>query len=219
MHRSTKRAKRRGNLRVAAGALLVAAACVGALYGYWAVLDHRFWAVSEGKVYRSAAMPPERLVKKARGYGIKTVIDLRRDPDEVAPERSALAEVGVRHLHLPSKQVPTEETVRGFLEIMDRQEYQPVLIHCEHGEGRAPLFSAIYRIEFEGWSKDRARRASSFLPFRGNFAPDSRKGMFLRNYVPRRQRNTQLPSAAVLSCHAECQPAGGLAGKREVHRL
>jgi len=191
--RDRKGSRRRRIILTVIAVLLLAALCGGAVYGYWAVFDHRFWTVSEGQVYRSAAMPPERLVDRVREYGIRTVIDLRRDPDEVVPERSALAEVGVRHLHVPSKQVPTEETVKAFLEIMDHEEYRPVLIHCEHGEGRAPLFSAIYRIEYEGWPKDRARRASSFLSFRGNFAPDSRKGMFLRNYVPRRQIDDPTP--------------------------
>jgi protein tyrosine/serine phosphatase len=176
--------------------LLFAAVCGGAVYGYWTVFEHRFSTVSEGQVYRSGGMPPEQLVNKVRQYGIRAVIDLRRDSsemEEMSKERSILARLGVRHFHLPSQQIPTDETVDRFLEIMGHPEYRPVLIHCTHGEGRAVLFAAIYGMEFEGWSNERARSASRFLSFRGSFSPKSKKGIFIRNYIPRWRRENPKP--------------------------
>ncbi len=189
-----KRTKRSNARRIGLLSIVVlvhAAVCGGAVYGYWTVFEHRFSTVTEGEVYRSGVMLPERLVNKVRQHGIRTVIDFRRDSDGVDgvnEERSVLARLGVRHLHLPSQQVPTDETVDRFLNIMEYQEYRPVLIHCEHGEGRAVLFAAVYRMEFEGWPNERARRASRFLSFRGSFSPESKKGIFIRNYVPRWRR-------------------------------
>ena len=184
----TKRSNARRISLLSIAVLLFAAVCGGTVYGYWTVFYHRFSTVTEGQVYRSGAMPPEQLVNIVRQHGIRAVIDLRRDSDEVEgvnEERSVLARLGVRHFNLPSQQVPTDETVDRFLNVMEHQEYRPVLIHCEHGEGRAVLFAAIYRMEFEGWTNERVRRASRFLSFRGSFSPESKKGIFISNYVPR----------------------------------
>ena len=40
---------------------------------------------------------------------------------------------------------------------MDDSSNYPVLIHCYHGVGRAQMFSALYRIEYEGWTNQEAR--------------------------------------------------------------
>jgi protein tyrosine/serine phosphatase len=32
---------------------------------------------------------------------------------------------------------------------MDNKDNYPVLIHCYHGTGRAEMYSALYRIEYE----------------------------------------------------------------------
>lgn len=180
-----KRSHARRISRVIGVVFLVGVLAAGAGYGYWTLFDYRFSTVTKGQVYRSGAMPPEALLTKVRRYEIRAVIDLRMPGPEVDAERTALAQVGVKHFHLPSDQVPGGETIDAFLEILSRCEYRPVLIHCKHGEGRAVLFSAIYRIEFEGWSNERARRASRLLPFFGSFRTDARKGMFICNYVPR----------------------------------
>ena len=169
--------------------LLLGSLGVGAVYGYWVVFDHRFTTITEGRIYKSGAMSPETLVDKVRRYGIKTVIDLRSNSTKVDTERSALEQVGVQYFHIPSRQIPANETMEAFLEVMDNHADPPILIHCKHGEGRSVLFAAIYRMEYESWSKERARRASRFLSFLGSFSPDSRKGIFIRNYVPRRQRD------------------------------
>lgn len=159
---------------------------IGGSYVHWTKFNYRFLTVTEGQVYRSATMPPEILQSKVRRYGIRSVIDLRKPGDDVIAERASLSELGVRHFSLPSHQVPSEEVVRGFLEIMDRLEYRPVLIHCNNGIERAVLFSAIYRVEYEGWSNEGARSTAYLRSGLGSFEPDSRKGAYIRSYVSRR---------------------------------
>jgi protein tyrosine/serine phosphatase len=168
-----------------AGVLLIGGLIAAAGYSYWVFVDHRFYTVTEGQVYRSGAMPLGTLQNKINHYGIKAVIDLRKTMDAVAAEHKALTQVGVKHFSVPTGQVPTEKTVKAFLEIMDDRENRPVLIHCHHGEGRAVLFAAIYRMEYEGWSNDDARQASRLILYKSGFSLNSRKGKFLLNYVPR----------------------------------
>lgn len=164
--------------------LLITMLVAAAGYTYWSVFDYRFFAVTDGKVYRSGAMPIKVLENKVRKHGIRAVIDLRDPCDEVDAEHTAMGRLGVRHFSLPAEQAPAEATVKSFLQIMKNREHYPVLIHCEHGEGRSVLFSAIYRIEFENWSNERARRASRLILYKSSFSSDRRKGNFLHNYVP-----------------------------------
>jgi protein tyrosine phosphatase (PTP) superfamily phosphohydrolase (DUF442 family) len=155
---------------------------------YWSHVFGRFFTVAEGHLYRSAALRPDRLVRMVQRYGIRAVIDLRSARPEVERERAALAEIGVAHYHLPSKQVPRPETVDAVLALLDREENRPALIHCNHGVRRAAQFEAIYRIEYQRWQNERAlsllRRRSGFLGFR----PGSRGDRFVRDYVPRHAR-------------------------------
>lgn len=155
--------------------------CASALYAYWVLFEYRFASVTPGQMYRSGAMPPERLVEKVEEHGIRAVIDLRTHGEDEA-ERSALAALGAKYFYLPSSQAPPPSVVEGFLEIAVQSENRPLLVHCEHGVGRAVLFSALYRIEFEGWPNERARSSAYWGSGLGNFKPDSRKGRFLLDY-------------------------------------
>jgi len=155
--------------------------CASALYGHWALFEHRFATVSPGQVYRSAAMPPERLAEKVQEHGIRAVIDLRTYGEDEA-ERETLAALGVKYFYLPTTQAPPPSVVDRFLELAAHSENRPLLVHCEHGVGRAVLFSALYRIEFEGWPNERARSNAYWGSGLGNFAPDSKKGRFLLDY-------------------------------------
>ncbi len=162
----------------------------GASYGHWIVLEHRFETIAEGAFYQSAQMPIESLVDVAKEHGIKTVIDLRHDEDiedvtEFKKERTALEKEGIRYVRLPAFQVPKDETVDAFLQIAKDTAERPILVHCEHGQGRSVLFAALYRIEFEGWDPERARRATRLFSWRGSFSPGAPKGMYVRDYKPR----------------------------------
>lgn len=188
---SGAKARMRIVLRVAPAIFPVVLLAAG-FYAHWEYVDCRFRAVSPGRVYASARMPPETLKTVVRKYGIRSVVDLREAIDEKSlsateDEGVALAEVGVRHHHLPTPQVPSTETVARFVEIMNDPENLPVLIHCYHGQGRAVLFSALYRIEFEGWDPDRARRATRLVLEGSNFDDNSGKGRYLIDYEPIRQ--------------------------------
>jgi protein tyrosine/serine phosphatase len=155
--------------------------CASALYAHWALFEYRFATVTPGQIYRAGAMPPELLVEKVEENGIRAVIDLRTYGEDEA-ERSALAALGVKYFYLPSSQAPPPSVVGAFLEIAAQSENRPLLVHCEHGVGRAVLFSALYRIEFEGWPNERARSNAYWGSGLGNFKPDSRKGRFLLDY-------------------------------------
>jgi protein tyrosine phosphatase (PTP) superfamily phosphohydrolase (DUF442 family) len=171
----------RRSIAISVAAALGVALCASALYGYWVFFEHRFATVSPGQFYRSAQMPPERLVEKVEEHGIRAVIDLRTYGVDEA-ERDALAALGVKYFYLPSYQRPVPGTVDAFLELAAQSENRPLLVHCEHGVGRAVLFSALYRIEFEGWSNERARSSAYWGSGLGGFGPDAKKGRFLLDY-------------------------------------
>lgn len=43
-----------------------------------------------------------------------------------------------------------------FLKIVKNSKRTPVLVHCQHGSDRTGTMCAIYRIVFQGWSKEKA---------------------------------------------------------------
>jgi len=152
-----------------------------ALYAHWVLFEYRFATVTPGQLYRSGAMPPEELVEKVRENGIRAVVDLRVHGEDEA-ERDALAVLGVKYFNLPSRQTPGPRTLKTFLALAAQRENRPLLVHCNHGVGRAVLYAALYRIEFEGWPNERARSHAYWGSGLGNFAPDSEKGHFLLDY-------------------------------------
>ena len=171
-------------LRVAILVSTIVCVSLGSYYCYWAEFNSKLTTVTEGKVYRSAAMSPEKLKKTIQQLGINTVIDLRKSgrQSEIDQEHRVVESLGSNHINLPACQVPADATIKKYLEILDDPSSYPVLIHCHHGEGRAVLFSAVYRIEYEGWENHRARKASRLIIWRSAFSADAKKGEYLDGY-------------------------------------
>jgi protein tyrosine phosphatase (PTP) superfamily phosphohydrolase (DUF442 family) len=181
-------------------ALLLSVLATALTYLWWDTRRDRIRVISPGLVYQSGEFAPEDLPDAVRRLGIRTVIDLREPVEEVQGERAALAAAGIRHIHLPSGWIPEEGTVDRFLGIMRDPGTYPVLIHCKHGTGRSVLLGAIYRIEFEGWDRERARVATRssvrwLLPG-ASFAVDAPKGEYLLRYAKRGQTAAEAPRAA-----------------------
>ncbi len=160
-------------------------------------INHNFGAITEGKVYKSGVIPPDELEEYIKKNNIKSVVDLRfpgtgddvnnpEIPEELSAEREAIAKIqGVNYFNNGSDQVPTQANVDSFLKIMDNPDNYPVLIHCYHGIGRAELYSALYKIEYEGMDPDKARTSTRLLTKWSSFDDGTPKGEYLKAYQPR----------------------------------
>jgi protein tyrosine/serine phosphatase len=178
------------------GIALIVVVC-GGKFVYDKHINHNFEEISENKVYKSGVIPPQKIASYIQNHQINSVIDLRfphttdkvnnpEIPQELTAEKEAVEKLeGVTYFNLGTDQVPTQETVDKFLDIMDDSSNYPVLIHCYHGVGRAQLFSAIYRIEYEGWSNQDAREQTRILLKGCSFDEGAPKGEYLINYKPR----------------------------------
>ncbi len=112
-------------------------------------------AVGEG-VFRSAAPGAEGYGRLSR-FGVRTVIDLRLGA-EVQPEAIA---AGLDTVRIPLKadiesEPPTRAQIGRFFDVVLDPARQPVLFHCRTGKDRTGTMAALYRIEIDGWSNDRA---------------------------------------------------------------
>lgn len=105
------------------------------------------------QLYR-CALPKMDGYEAARDMGIQTVVNLR-------PGKSAKTPAGQipNYINIPvDTSAPTYEQARQFFKVVDVPKNQPVLLHCYHGADRTGAFTALYRINRQGWSKDEAIR-------------------------------------------------------------
>ncbi len=184
--------------------LVVAVALFTFLYHTYIIhFNNRFKCISKGKFYRSAAMRPEILKKYVDKYNIKTIVDLRHGHihDKLNPEKISSVELEAKavekfpdtnYINIPSKQIPNQDNLEQFFKIIDDKKSYPILVHCHHGSGRAIIYSAIYRIEAENYSPERARLKTKFPVWFTSFGTHKPKGKWLKNYQPRR---TEQPSS------------------------
>ncbi len=189
------------NFKIFGICFLVLALAVAGKYIYQVNIKHNFEVISEGKFYKSGVIPPDELPEVLKEYNIKTVIDLRfpESTDEVnnpevaaqlKSEQEAVAKVKqVTYVNNGSEQVPSKKNLDTFFAILDDPKNYPILIHCYHGVGRAELYSALYRIEYENWSPNDARLATRDFVKWSSFDIGTPKGDFLQNYTPRKKKN------------------------------
>jgi protein tyrosine/serine phosphatase len=169
-------------------------------YVYDRHINHNFMTITEGKVYKSGVIPPDEIADYVQKYHIKSIVDLRfpgtgddvnnpEIPAELTAEKDAVAKLpGVNYFNNGCDQVPEQKNVDSFLKIMDNPANYPVLIHCYHGIGRSQLFSAIYRIEYEGWTNEEARNKAAFPVMFSSFDDGTPKGEYLKAYKSRKQK-------------------------------
>lgn len=179
------------------GFLVLFSLCYIAAYLYDIHLNYNFKEIATKKGYKSGVIPPDQIKDYVQKYKIKSIIDLRipgtndlklnpEVPGELQAEKNAVAKIkGLNYFSNPSNQIPSQKNIDCFLEIMDNPANYPVLIHCHHGTGRAILYSAIYRIEFENSSNEQARLNTRDLVLFSSFDNGTPKGEYLKAYVSR----------------------------------
>ena len=181
--------------------LIVAAiiAVAGGLYKIYDVyFNYRFMEISEGKVFKSGVIPPDEIAGYVKKYNIKSIVDLRgpvtkdkvNNPEswtDINAEKAAAANIkGLNYYNIPSEQVPKKDNLDKFYKVIDNPDNYPILIHCYHGIGRAQVYSAVYRIEHEGFSNEQARMKAAFPVIFSSFDNGTPKGEFLKSYVARK---------------------------------
>lgn len=105
----------------------------------------------DDKVFRSA-QPDRKGFEAAYQLGIRNVLNLRNyHSDDSKAKGTGLKLYRVK---MEAGEFGFETVVKALRII--RESEGPVLIHCWHGSDRTGAVSALYRIVFQGWSKEDA---------------------------------------------------------------
>jgi tyrosine-protein phosphatase SIW14 len=154
-------------LGLTAVGLVVAAPLLYATHRNWHLRNFR--VVEEGVLYRSGQLSPEAFDRVLTEKGIKTVVTLRtsRVAGRLPPdtwEQSVCAAHGARHVRIVPRlwspdekgEIPADQAVQAFLDVMSDKSNYPVLVHCFAGIHRTGTMCAIFRMEHHHWPADRA---------------------------------------------------------------
>ncbi len=173
MSRTTKVA-----IALVAGVLIVG----GGFYYLIRVSLPRFHAVREGVLYRSG-QPRGIGLEWLKARDIRTLINLRKPESDGTPEERRFArENGLRFYNFSIGNTPTaiQASVDTFLDIVDDESSWPVLVHCAAGKERAAVMSAVFRLEYDGWSNGEALEEAYRLGLEKGAMPIREE--FIRNY-------------------------------------
>jgi protein tyrosine phosphatase (PTP) superfamily phosphohydrolase (DUF442 family) len=107
-----------------------------------------FHVVVPGRCYRSAQPTTAFLENCQRGFGIRTIVNLRGENEDTAwykEEMQAARHLGITVLDagLCSKEQAPDDDFRIFIQAM-KDAKEPILIHCANGNDRSGLASAVY---------------------------------------------------------------------------
>jgi protein tyrosine/serine phosphatase len=134
----------------------------------------RIHEVSPGVLYRCGQLTEEGFADIVERYHIRTIINAQDefpDPDIEAgyfdrhtrKESELCRRLGVRYVFLPPDLMDQRRLPAGrpaaidrLLTILDDPANHPVLIHCHAGLHRTGCYTAVYRMEYEGWSPRQA---------------------------------------------------------------
>ena len=104
----------------------------------------------DDKVYR-ASQPNKKGFKELTTLGIRNVLSFR---DYHSDDDGKDFGMNLYRIKMEAGDITNEQVVEALRII--RNSEGPILIHCWHGSDRTGLISALYRIVFQGWSKNDA---------------------------------------------------------------
>jgi tyrosine-protein phosphatase SIW14 len=188
-----------------------------ALYRAQYVHAKRLREVEAGKLYRSGQMTSEGFRETIERYHIKTVVNLQHEEPDPMLVNHWLGKPTMRESELckqlnvnyklitpdilpPGNTLTTEPpAVKEWLAILDNEENYPILLHCKAGLHRTGRLTAIYRMEYHGWSRGEALRELRANGYGYEMASDHDDYViqFIQNYRPRTSKGqAKLPTKA-----------------------
>lgn len=106
--------------------------------------------------YFRGAQPEDRDYDDLAAIGVKTVIDLTRDGQK--GERMMVERAGMTFYRIPltTSERPPDGAVKQFLSLVNDPARQPVYVHCQGGQHRTGVMTAVYRMTKYGWTENKA---------------------------------------------------------------
>ncbi|WP_244158171.1 dual specificity protein phosphatase family protein [Phytopseudomonas flavescens] len=103
-------------------------------------------------LYRSA-LPSAAQRGELQKLKIATVINFYQRSDA-----DWLSDASIRQVHQPlhADRIDDADVLQALRSIRLAQARGPVLIHCKHGQNRTGMIAAMYRIVYQGWSRQQA---------------------------------------------------------------
>lgn len=145
-----------------------------------------------GKVndnYYRGAQPKGAQYQDLKQLGIKTVIDLRNDSLEEAPEWARATGLQYVNIPLSTKRPATDEQTVQFLKLVTDPANWPVFVHCKGGRHRTGEMTAIYRITKDGWTGDQAYAEMKKYDFEDSFFYPRSLKKYVFSYYQRHAAN------------------------------
>lgn len=121
--------------------------------------------LQKGQAYRAGTIPPKRLARKIKKFGIRTVINLRgAQPHKRWFQRQdkvlRTLRIGFYNIPMSAKTLPSRENALKLIDLFDHAP-RPILIHCRAGADRTSEAAALWKLTQEGSTKQEARRQLS----------------------------------------------------------
>jgi len=134
------------------------------------------------------AQPKEKDYKDLAAIGIKTVIDLREDPETNA--RPIVESLGMKYVNIPmiAKKYPTREATEEFLKTVNDPNTGKFYVHCAGGRHRTGAMGAVYRFEFYKWNFDDVYKEMKQYDFYTSWGHGDFK-TFVQDYAAKMQAN------------------------------
>ncbi len=165
--------------------LLVIVIPIGGYFGVKEIQDENpllnLEVVVPGKLIRSGQPAAEDIDDIDREYGINTILCLNRREKEWVREYAKAEGIKVLGMEMSADDPPTDDQLRLFFDMLsgdtvDLTSYgdavvkwskseplqlqfeQPILVHCIGGSDRTGVMVALYRITYQGWTKEQAKK-------------------------------------------------------------
>jgi len=116
----------------------------------------RFLKVSD-TFYRGSQPTTSEDYEMLKKKGVKTIINLRWD-ESVAKSKTDARAKGFNFINVPLRgdEKPAQNDIEKILKELTLRSNEPVFLHCTHGKDRTGLIAALYRVNEQGWSVEKA---------------------------------------------------------------
>ena len=149
----------------------------------------------DDRFYRGA-QPGKKDYKDLAALGIKTIIDLRGDPEP--SEQSLVESLGMKYINIPmiEKKYPTPEATAAFLKTVNDPATGKFFVHCAGGRHRTGAMGAVYRFQFYDWNFDQVYKEMKDYDFYTSWGHGAFKD-FVKDYYTKAQANKKVSAEKV----------------------